>query len=477
MVNFKDIFFGCSDANTEAERYPKDFKLSFFDPNNYMEELINGYKFLLIGRKGEGKTAYNAQITLTASENNIYAYQRTLNNFNNTTFSKLKTYSELGSNTYISLWKSILLIEAVRMLFEFEPNIPSNEFVNIMDALNSNGFLQKDDDIAVTVTKLVESDSSLNVKSTFSHNRRYETSTELRGSEAIYNAILNSIKNLYFHSKFIFIIDGLDDILNNSEFKSEIIMGLIRAAEEINKTFRKFTLNLKVVILIRSDILKLCHDPNLTKIIRDSGIRLSWQIYDNPFDSNLLKLVEKRVGISTENVTSLKSVLDEILPDVIHNKNTMDYLLDNIIYRPRDILQLFSIIQEEYIPNKKLTEDKLETVLKRYSTEYFLSAMQDELTGFFPNDAVTKLPTVLTKMGTQYFYVANLETEIRKYPEFNGISAQDILETLFNAGYIGQHRPREKTDFTVFSYRNNSEVLNVDHQCILHRGLMRALSI
>lgn len=52
-----------------------------------------------------------------------------------------------------------------------------------------------------------------------------------------------------------------------------------------------------------------------------------------------------------------------------------------------------------------------------------------------------------------------------------------ILEKLFNAGYIGQQRPREKKDYTVFSYRNPRESFQEEHECILHRGLMRALTI
>ena len=39
----------------------------------------------MYGRKGDGKTAYGAQIKLTANENGVYAHQRSLNNFNNDT--------------------------------------------------------------------------------------------------------------------------------------------------------------------------------------------------------------------------------------------------------------------------------------------------------------------------------------------------------------------------------------------------------
>lgn len=103
--------------------------------------------------------------------------------------------------------------------------------------------------------------------------------------------------------------------------------------------------------------------------------------------------------------------------------------------------------------------------------------MRDELTGFFPDEVVTMLPDILSKMGMRYFYLSEFEEECRKYDEFNSISPQGILEKLFNAGYIGQHRPREQMDYTVFSYRNPRETFQAEHECIVHRGLTRALTI
>lgn len=149
--------------------------------------------------------------------------------------------------------------------------------------------------LAITVTRLVEARFSIKYQSVFQHNRKYAHDVELRGAEEIYTAIKNSIKDIYLPRKFILIIDGLDDILNNTEFKAEIITGLIRAVDEINRVFKKTTLSIKTIILIRDDILNLCRDPNLSKISRDSGIRLSWAIDGDPYDSDLIQLVCKRI--------------------------------------------------------------------------------------------------------------------------------------------------------------------------------------
>ena len=477
MINLKEVYFGCSDANTETERNPTIFKEVFFDPNGYLNELLSGERFILRGRKGDGKTAYGAQIQLTAQEHNIYAYQRSLDNFNNTTFCQIKIYDGLGGNPYISFWKCVLLIECVGMLYKYEPNIAAASFVDIVDALSRYGFLSTDNDISVTITKLVETNLILNIKNAYQHDRKYTKDEELHGAEQIYTAIRKSIQDLYLNRKFILIIDGLDDILDSSEFKAEIITGLIRAVNEINKAFRKTTLSIKAIILARDDILNLCRDPNLSKILRDSSIRLSWEISDDPYDSNLIRLVEKRIDIATHAEYSFCQMWKEIFPEMIGTRKSLDYILDNIIYRPRDILQFFIEIQKVFIPGKQLTIEKVQTALANYSEEYFIEAMRDELTGFFPNDAVTILPDVLSKMGSKSFYLDDFKDVCSRYPEFNNVPIEEVLERLFSAGYIGQHRPRVNMDYTVFSYRNLREVFRPEDECILHRGLTRALTI
>lgn len=479
MFDFKRIYFGCADANTEAERNPKTFNRVFFDPHNHIEELIKGDRFILRGRKGDGKTAYGAQIKLIGEEYNTYVYQRSLDNFNNTVFAQIKTYDTLGGNPYISFWKCILLIECVGMIYKYDPNIQTTGFVNIVDALSRRGFLATDNDISVTVTKLVEANSVLNLKDIFQQSKKLSREIELRGAEQIYTAIRNSIQNIYLAKNFLLIVDGLDDILNSAEFKAEIITGLIRAVEDINRVFKKTTLSIKAIVLIRNDILNLCRDPNQSKIVRDSGIHLSWTVQDNPYESELLKLVEKRVDDASGEEGSFLRMWKDVFPATIGTKDTLEYILDNIIYRPRDILQFFLEVQKEFTPNRPLTADKIQAALARYSDEYFVDAMRDELTGFFPNEVVTLLPDVLSKMGMRYFYPSEFEKECRNYSEFEGVSPRTVLERLFAAGYIGQHRPREGLDYdyTVFSYRNLREKFNPDHECIVHRGLTRALTI
>lgn len=476
--NFKDVFLGWSDSYTEAERNPKMFLNSFFDPDNNIEELLNGYKYIMSGRKGDGKSAYSAKIRLLEDELNICAQKKSLNNFNNIVFEQLATYKNLGANPYISFWKCILMIEAVKLINEKQSFVSNQEFTALVDSLRIAGFLETED-ITRTVTKLVETDTCFNLKNIFTRNNRNETYKLLQGTEEIYLTIRKIIKNLYFgNTKNYLLIDDLDDILSVDNFEPKVITGLIKACDEINSFFRRETLFLKVIVFVRTDILSVCRDTNISKILRDSRIELSWKIEDisDVSSSRLMQLVKKRFETVWGKDVEFMEIWDEIFQPIESTKSSIEYVLENVIYRPRDILQFLLEAQKAYYFGHQISETTLQSILYKYSNNYFVATMQDELTGFFPDDVVTNLPMVLSQMGMN-FSVEDFKIACGKHKEFSSINPTELLTRMFNDGYIGQHRPKETKDYTVFKYRNPRETFVETDECIVHRGLMRSLSI
>lgn len=408
----------------------------------------------------------------------IVTSQKPLSDFNNVTFEQLQTYQNLGGNPYISFWKCILLIEAVKLINE-RHNVTSEQFSALVDSLREVGLLEAEN-ISRTITKLVETNTSFNLKAVFTHGRKQERAKILQGTEEIYITIRNIIKNLYFgKSKHYLLVDGLDDILGVDKFEPRVITGLLRASEEINNYFNRGTLSLKIIIFARSDVLNVCRDTNISKILRDSMIELKWKIEDSSdaSSSRLIQLVKKRFEIIYGEEINFLEIWEQLFEPVDASKSSLEYVLENIIYRPRDILQFMIEAQKVYVEGQKITEAMLQSVLYNYSNDYFVSAMQDELTGFFPDTAVTALPTVLSNIGQQLFTAEEFRIECSKHKEFENVDSTELLKKMFNDGYIGQHRPKENKDFTVFKYRNPRENFIEAHECIVHRGLMRSLTI
>lgn len=479
MYDFKSVFLGFSDSDKEAERNPEMFGKLFFDPENNLQELIKGDRFIISGRKGDGKSAYSAKISLLEDELDLCTAKKPLTNFNNIIFEQLSSFKNFGGNPYVSFWKCVLMIEAVKLINEKETYVSNTQFNNLVGALENVGLLHTED-IARTITKLVETNTSFSIKSVINVGRRHEDVKELQGSEEIYLAIRNCIKNLYFgERKHFLLIDNLDDILSVDNFNPKVITGLIKACDEINSAFSKSACHLKIMVFVRSDVLAVCRDTNFAKILRDSMIELSWRIEDtsDAFSSKLMRLVEKRFEPEWGEKVSLKQIWEQMFEPIDASRSSLEYVLENIIYRPRDILQLMIEIQKIYEPGRKITEAMLQSALYNYSNGYFVPAMLDELTGFFPDEAVTTLPSVLSKLGQQYFNAEEFKIECGKHKEFEGVDTTALLEKMFVDGYIGQHRPKERKDYTVFKYRNPRESFIEEHECIIHRGLMRSLTI
>lgn len=479
MKNFKNVFWGFADSDTEAERNPQRFKDSFFDPDNNIDELLSGYKYIVSGKKGDGKSAYSAKISLLEDEIDICTAKKPLSNFNNITFEQLSTYKNLGGNPYISFWKCILMIETVKLINEKHNDVSDGDFIALVNSLYETGLLETES-IARTVSKLVETNTSFNLRSAFTRSNKHEYQKNLQGTEEIYLTIRKTIQNLYFgKSKHYLLIDGLDDILGVDNFEPKVITGLIRACDEINMFFRKSTLSLKVIVFVRTDILSICRDTNFSKILRDSSIELSWKIDEisEVSSSKLIQLVKKRIDSVWGEEESFMDIWNQIFQPTYCSRASLEYVLENIIYRPRDILQFMIEAQKSYTYGHVINESQLQSILYNYSNDYFVAAMQDELTGFFPDAVITILPDVLAKIGQQHFSVEDFKRECGKHKEFEGINVIDLIKKMFNDGYIGQHRPKEMKDYTIFKYRNPRETFVEEHECIVHRGLMRSLTI
>lgn len=61
-MKLKDYKIGFADATKELKQAPEIFQNAFYDPKNMIDELKNGYKYMIVGRKGVGKSAVSAKL-------------------------------------------------------------------------------------------------------------------------------------------------------------------------------------------------------------------------------------------------------------------------------------------------------------------------------------------------------------------------------------------------------------------------------
>ena len=478
---FYNVAFGTSDAETELIRSPQIFDRAFFDPHNHIDELVNGYKFIVSGRKGDGKSAYLAKLKrLADEEDSLETIGISLERLNSKFFEKFTDQDLVGGKRYVPMWKCILLLELVKHFENRGFQIQRANYVSLVEALNRMGLL-RGDSIEETITKLDATDISINVRDWISYGRHTEKEVIFRGANQIYNILSDELKSAYLgNKKFRMVLDGLDDILRNKDFSIEIITGLLRAANEINNFFNRKTLNFKIIILIRSDILDKCRDPDISKIKVASEINLSWKPGSSNYDSDLAKLVLARFQMQGDTRTFWE-VWTQYFPYQIDEKDSLAYMLDNTLFKPRDMLMFFSLAQKMLGKSeRKLSEYEFKILLQQYSEKYFVIHMQDELTGFLLDEAINELQPVISKIGSRRFTYDAFAEEISQHREFDGIRADEVLKLLFERGYVGQYRKRPdhpKEEFLFQTHINPNAKYEKDDDCCLHRGLIRAFGV
>lgn len=479
----KDYQFGFADATKEYSRIPELFEIAFCDPQNIINKLLDSYEFLLIGRKGVGKSAYCSKIQSLADNSvNLFAVPMNLNDFEFATFAKTGIDSDVvGTQKYKTSWDFLLLISIYKYLFNKLQMTESQKVSEIVLFLDNLGF-QLDSGIKADVSKLTKIKIGAEIaKFDFEFAKEFEVEpkTFLERISVVNEKMLDNLCNVELNDrKVVIIIDGFDDILRYKKNKMEMIASLIRSADYINDKLYANRISIKILLLIREDLIALVTDPDLNKIIHDSSITISW-------DKNLTALrdiVNLRFIMSGVPQNQVDNWWYSLFPRKIRGKDSWDYVLDYTLFKPRDVLQFMKYCQSEYPDNESLTLSEMQNSLKAYSNKYFLEEMKNELSGFIDDELIISIPSIFRRLGGRAFGIAEINRLTNEQNPGKEVSIEEtkiMLMYLFEAGYIGQliSNGKEKKRSVIFKYRNPTARIDYYQQFITHQGLHSGLGV
>ena len=348
-MKFENYEFGFADATKEYSRIPTLFEVAFCDPGNIIGKLLTSYEYLLIGRKGVGKSAFCSKIqSLSEKSDDLYAFPMNLNDFEFSTFAKTGIDSNVvGTQKYKTSWDFILMLSIYKFLFNTLEMTESEEVSDAVILLDKLGF-NLDSSIKTDVTKLTKIKIGAGIaKFDVVFEKEFQTapSTYLERISIVNEKLLRNLMSAEMNDrKVVIIIDGFDDILRYKKNQMEIIASLIRSADHINDKLFSNKKNLKIILLIREDLIALINDPDLNKIIQDSSITISW----NKHLSDLKELVNLRFIMSGVKSQEVQDWWYKIFPRKIRGKDSWEYVLDYTLYKPRDVLQFLKYCQSEF---------------------------------------------------------------------------------------------------------------------------------
>ncbi|EII2720212.1 hypothetical protein KQQ92_002353, partial [Staphylococcus pseudintermedius] len=220
-------------------------------------------------------------------------------------------------------------------------------------------------------------------------------------------------------------------------------------------------------------------DPDLNKIKRDGAVRLDWSRNTD----DLKSILELRLMYSGLKKGDASLFLENLFPNKIRNKKSWDYILDQTLYKPRDILQFMITCQELFPEENFLKFSQFKEAIKSYSSDYFINEMKDELSGTSDDETINILPQIFKSIGNKKFSFAEFKQHfIKQYSFSKKIEDSELkllLITLYESGYLGQliYVGKNQKASVNFKYRNPNTTLDLANTFIIHQGIQHGLGV
>lgn len=465
-MNFSELFFGNSDAKNEFDNDKDRFISSFVDHEDVLARVKTDKCFLILGRKGAGKTALSLYLTYKWPD--IYNIID-VNNIKISEMSKVHTdkKAESGYERSVTAWKFTILMQIINesLASEILNDSDKSKFESIVESAQIGGFDLEDlrSSLSKTTQKTV----------------KFPLGEPLFMNQSV-NYIEKAILETLTERKLRLILDGLDNISINDSGYIESMTGLIEAVDTLNSKFRKNNSFPRILVMMRSDIFSKINHPNAAKIQNDWGFEFDWNLrsIDNIENASLFKMVNKKVGL-----VGVQDVCDLYLPKFVKgNIAIRNQILNHTRYTPRDILTLLEHVQRVHKSStnnsEKVQESTFNEGLKRYCDTYFERAIKDELIGVENSeDYGEDIVYALEHMRKPRF---STDDFIRSYEDYheqklNRKNASKALEYLYTAGAFSYISPNDIEKLN-YSYRG---VPNFNRSAIysMHSALRQKWSL
>lgn len=476
LFKVSQIFLGENDGKKEA-LYHSDFINYYFNYDNIYEKTLEPKTYLVLGKKGTGKTLLAEYIKKKAKDN--YGWFCTISSYKSFRFHELRTLAsrDIKPNEYMSIWEWILLMEISKLLLNDEELLETEEGEKLSRFIKNNyGSLSLDMNKVVEITK--NKGISFGLKSLLlnaTNSVKSQSGSYLEYIDDLKSTVISLLRKS--NNRYTVIFDELDDQFRNDDiFKSNII-SLIKVADNLNILFLENDINAKFILMLRTDIFYILNDTDLNKIESVNSIKLDWGNTVTKY-SPLFKLILNKVRKSVPEFsnTSDKELFNILFPQKINYRSPEEFILGRTFFRPRDLITYLTYIIKKY-PNSKYFGDKGFLELEGLYSEYFVKEIRNELKGHLSDLEIDESLLMLKQYKKANFYYKDIKEYYKERVElYPSIKLEKTLKVLFDFGLLGNkwYDAMDKRYYYSWKYRKNVEV-DFDKQFVTHLGVRKEL--
>ena len=446
----------------EAESLPtSNVKLwDVYEDFHRLAEQLHTQKFILIGRKGSGKSAF-AEYVCSLASTSATEHAKFIKAGEVHIQQALQLGAASGSGVseesffewlvFTNLLRLFLGNEAIQSDREFEK---LRQFLNknsgyidireleIKELIEKNGFEVSTD----YLTRFIKGKLNKNVETKSGRAPYYKLIPHLE--EVIVTCMKSSVEKAN-GNEYVLFFDDLDILFSTTgKHTSDSIVALLRACKRINNdVFAKNSIAAKVVVLLRDDIETFISSsyPDTAKLFSSYSTRISW--YQDDYSRNrknednlyLKRMICKRI-VHAQNAGELTKDASHVWDSLVKPQpgkrvTTFEYILNQTLFRPRDLILFFKPLENGGWVTP-LSIFNLKQLAAVYHQE-LVKELYNELSSFYTKNDIDLMFDALANICKTTEPVEYIDAKDALAKVIKHIDASSVIEHLFDRSIIG----------------------------------------
>lgn len=468
----REIRFGDLDASQEAASSPELLKEGYFDYREAAYSIAARGAWLVLGPKGAGKSAVLEHVRLLWEDRwNRFICSWNLESFPIQDVTQINVGQGSGGQRAQAAWEFLLLLRLIESIERDQGRRHSPIFDEAVRKLKRGGYLGSELD--TVVRRLARTSVSVDVK-LIKGERTWEQ--QAGGIPELSAALKEALQSVHLESQHLIALDGLDTFFFEGGAGWESLSGLVDAIASVNRFLRSTEMPVSVVATLRSDHFDALNSQNSNKL-KTHTVYLDWSAGGIGAANQLWHLATQKGSVSRPEVTNL---VGQYLSGPMRQPafpTVAEFLLSYTRLLPRDVVAMMGYVQQEHPGSTPVTEANAKRAARRYSEEYFVGEIMNNLSGVLRSEDAHKVigfRDALRAAPTRYFDFSYLRSELEG--ELEPVDIKSLLRRMFETGGIGISNPlgagNRHTDF-VFR-RVSGAAFTHRYEFLLHDALTRA---
>lgn len=476
--------FGYNFGKTESEGEESYYNSTIFEDYLQVFPKINDGNFIIIGRKGSGKSAIAKYIKDNAVGSDSLFCEIIKTDVINLEKAIQESLTTVSSHN-VSLFEWIILLKLVNMMLATQNGTYTSEIKAFRNFIRNNSGIADIEQLSVSeitsFSKLEINFGALLKESAPIFERRVGKRME----KAPYYRLLPALKEMVLKTlgydvfkkyEFIVLFDDLDINFNsNSNEDKTYLLNLIRTAKELNNDLRRLNIeNVQILIFLRDDIQRSLEGfaSDTSKLFSSYKVELKWFENNKPRETDiaLRRFINKRI-INNFKRNGVPYKAEDAWCTLISNdescyngKTAFKYILDYTFYRPRDLIMFCNNIGSDrfYMP---IRGANIKTLIQKYVTDN-VKELKDELTIHFSQQQINDIFNILRELAPKT-YDGFTKNEIISKLKANNLS-EDAVDKLIEYSLIIPFDVKSGRLFIIYREMNYADY-NIDSKCIKYK--------